>query len=133
MKNSEKKKSRLGKALRITAIALCVLLLVPMLVVEAGRLVTLAKNRISSKNGVDESIFVDLCGQPVAFALLLLAQARQLERAPDSGLGLFVTSFLVQVFSLLVFQIKVGILCKRANGQKHQKKKEDGLFHGIIG
>ena len=63
MKNSEKKKSRLGKALRITAIALCVLLLVPMLVVEAGRLVTLAKNRISSKNGVDESIFVDLCGQ----------------------------------------------------------------------
>ena len=31
--------------------------------IEAGRLATLAKNRITSEKGVDESIYVELCGQ----------------------------------------------------------------------
>ena len=62
-KNSSKAGGRAGKVLKITAIVLCMLLIVPLLAVEAGRLITLAGNRITSKNGVDESIFVELCGQ----------------------------------------------------------------------
>lgn len=63
MAKKEKKRVTVGRIIKIICIVVCALLLVPLIVIEAGRIVTLLRNRITSEHGVDENIYVDLCGQ----------------------------------------------------------------------
>lgn len=61
--NREKRKRRGRKLLKWMGISMAVLLVLPVAAVGIARITTYVQSRIHTASGIDEGIFVDLCGQ----------------------------------------------------------------------